>query len=177
MSLLGGVGGDGVVLAVALDDLSDDDALDDDVPADGCDDEDDWSDDAIDDDEDEGDVLEGPDGDDCDMLDEVGGAVVRDVVVWRSLQAPTTNAAAMATDNTERFIASPFVTNCRNTMGTSIEQTPSHRHRIRRLRPRTSVRSGRVCRKLPTAPHDLQHAADNDARRVTTSLAQHLLVN
>ena len=106
-----------------LDALSEGDGLGDDVPPDGCEDEDDLSDDAIDDD-DEGGVVDGLDGVDCDMLDDEGGVVVLDVVVWRSLQAPTSNAAAIATDNRERFIASPFVMNKKDE-GHTIERTPA----------------------------------------------------
>ena len=69
--------------------------------------DDDLSDEAIPPDGDD----EGLDGLDCDMLDELGG--VADDVLWRSLQATASNAAAIATDSTEAFICFSFRDECK----------------------------------------------------------------
>ena len=97
---------DGGALELADDDLSEPDELDD-APADGLDDGLDLSDEAIPPDGDD----EGLDGLDCDMLDELGGVV--DDVLWRSLQATASNAAAIATDSTEAFICFSFRDECK----------------------------------------------------------------
>ena len=94
------------MLELADDDWSEPDELDG-APADGLDDGLDLSDEAIPPDGDD----EGLDGLDCDMLDELGG--VADDVLWRSLQATASNAAAIATDSTEAFICFSFRDECK----------------------------------------------------------------
>jgi len=60
--------------------------------------------------------------------------------------------------------ASPFVTNANRRREDRASGPPSCVHGTDRVRRGPSVRSGRNCRRLPTPPHDLQHAADSDAR-------------
>jgi hypothetical protein len=56
------------------------------------------------------------------MLDELGGVV--DDVLWRSLQATASKAAATATDSTEAFICFSFRDECKWTKGRPGERTP-----------------------------------------------------
>ena len=107
LSFSGGVL-DGGVLELALDDLSAPEALED-APADGL--GLDGLDDAIEDDDDgdDGDVLDGLlDGVLDAVLEELGGVVEEVDVLWRSLQATDSSAAAIATDSTEAFICFSF---------------------------------------------------------------------